>query len=264
MAPKHSASPVNPPTWLTKLVDEVQHLRQDFARHASATREIRSITLETQHLVLSRLRPNNSAAPMAVPTNNPWTQTRTVKSIRNISQMENKAASERIRNVAIKIPRPTRPNQSAVARICWYHRQFGQASTNCIEPCGFVAPANQPINQPIPQFLVRFPLERVQTAQSNHVVQPIQPSEPSQSQPERVPVPPTTPAKQIETASGVEDNSVQEITVAESSQAKESTPNWNSLQELYEQSFPEVSDSSSSDSDSESEESQPENQAKNV
>lgn len=38
------------------------------------------------------------------------------------------------------IPQPSRPDPTAIPKICWFHKQFGQTSTKCLQPCSFKAP----------------------------------------------------------------------------------------------------------------------------
>lgn len=141
MAPnKRSTSPTNYPPWLTELLQSLQNLQQDYLRQSSSIREIRSIALENQHLLRSRLRtslatltqPACSASSSAQASINPTPNT--------ANRVSNNQANNDIRNAAFPMPRVSRPSQGAVPRICWYHRQFGQASTSCMQPCSFQAP----------------------------------------------------------------------------------------------------------------------------
>ena len=238
MASKNrSTSPTNPPTWLTDLVRDVQLLHRDVLRNESATREIREITLKNQQLLRSQRRnsttinsPASASTPSSARPRNPSTinvstspfvrtNGRNPVNTRRVVKLTN----ENIRDNAIAIPRPTRPKSMQTPKICWYHRQFGQASTNCIEPCEFSAPSVPSraliAERKTPQILVRVPLERA--------------TEPEQ------PIP-----------------------THESSDTKPA--DWNTLQELYEQSFPSLTDASSSDSSSESEEEEATKNQRNV
>lgn len=62
--------------------------------------------------------------------------------------------NQAIRDAAVLIPRPSQPKPTAVPKICWYHRQFGQVSTNYIEPCAFTAP-DLPPHSPIAKPVIR-------------------------------------------------------------------------------------------------------------
>lgn len=68
------------------------------------------------------------------------------------SRSRNRASSEAIaaqnaaiRDAATPMPRASKPKPQAVPKICWYHKQFGQASVNCLQPCEFVAPHVPPV-----------------------------------------------------------------------------------------------------------------------
>ncbi|KAJ6639317.1 Extracellular serine/threonine protein [Pseudolycoriella hygida] len=45
-----------------------------------------------------------------------------------------------VRDAAIRIFKASKPKPVAHHEHCWYHRQFGQASATCIEPCSFIKP----------------------------------------------------------------------------------------------------------------------------
>lgn len=238
MAPhnRRSTSPVSVSDF-KELQTEVQQLRLDISRHASVTRELRSIGLETQHLIRTRLRNNTATQTLSSPRMQP--QSPTVLSTIRKTRVANKLTTEKIRNAATAITRPTQPKQDAVNRICWYHRQFGQTSSNCIQPCAFKAPVvtRQKVQQ-TPQFLVRVPLERVHP-HNDHVVFDVNMEQPPSIE--------TSPAPEPTANNSGAD---EQPGMAQQPEGSQPTGDWNSLQELYEQSFPNLSENSDSDSDS--------------
>lgn len=270
MAPsKKPVLPTQPPAWLTEFLREFQQIRQDFSRQESASREIRSIALENQHLLRSRFRSNVAQTQEAVRStisrsvtfsedqNNGRPSIASTQYNIRAPRAARTVTNESIRNAAVPIPRATRPDPLAVSKICWYHRQFGQASTNCIQPCNFVAPILPPRNQPNPRIVVRIsPEVRMETDET--IGQPLHnPAENSNRQNqsqilERIPLERSINQHNI--------NQIQNADVAQPSSSSQTTNDWNSLQELYEQSFPSLSDESSSSSDSE--DSQPERKEK--
>lgn len=149
MAPnKYSSSSTDIPTWLTELLQAIQRIQQDSLRTDSSIREIRSIALENQHLLRARLRtsleeltqPAASSSRSSLGQPNPTQRITRVPPPVSSSRSFRQQTNEDVRLSALPLPRATRPNLNAVARICWYHRQFGQTSTNCIQPCSFKAP----------------------------------------------------------------------------------------------------------------------------
>lgn len=126
---KRSTSPSHPPAWLLELLQALQGLQNDFLRHESAIREIRSITLENQHLLRTRVRNAMETKAMAPTTVRTTPSTRIAKPPAPIP---------------FAIPKP-KLSVDTTPKICWYHRQFGKASIQCIEPCAFAPP---PVIQP--------------------------------------------------------------------------------------------------------------------
>lgn len=76
------------------------------------------------------------------------------------NRLSNAVLNAAVRNSAVPVPRVSPPTVQALPKICWFHRQFGQASVNCLQPCEFRAP-NVVVPHPVP----------VQPVQS---VQPVQ------------------------------------------------------------------------------------------
>lgn len=133
MAPnKRSSSPTQPPSWIQDLLSDFQRLRQDFFKQESSIREIRSIVLENQDFLRSKLR---TTPPAVVRSSSDHFNYGPVRPSVSKAMLNNA-----VRDSAFPIPRATRPNSEAIHKICWYHRQFGSTSANCIQPCAFVAP----------------------------------------------------------------------------------------------------------------------------
>lgn len=240
MAPQNrrATSPASLPPYFKDLQTEVQQLRLDISRHTSVTRELRSIGLETQHLIRTRLRNGAPAQSSISPRTQPQTST-TLSTIRR-TRMASKSTTEKVRSAAIAIPKPTQPDSEAIQRVCWYHRQFGQASSHCIQPCTFRAPVvTRRKTQQTPQFLVRVPLERAQPPSTDHVEYDIDMERPASGQ---------TPTPEPAT-NDVGKTDQEEM--AHQTEGSETTGDWNVMQELYEQSFPDLSENSDSDSGSE-------------
>lgn len=146
--------------------------------HASATIAIRqSRPAAVQRIEPARarstVRQNNSAnaSPVAVSRQrDPAPRTKTIRSEQRSSSTakpvsttaRSQAIASRnaaVRNAAVPLPRISRPADQALPRICWFHKQFGQASVNCLQPCTFTAPvlpqpaqaqaAAQPVRQAV-------------------------------------------------------------------------------------------------------------------
>lgn len=140
MAPKRSNSPSRLPDWLQELLSEIQRLRQDLFHQETSLREITSILLENQHLLRSRVQ--TSLATLTHPAQFKPNTTARQSTIR--SRISRPVLNDSIKKAAIPIPRVTTPDPASINRNCWYHRQFGAASSNCIQPCAFVAPPAMP------------------------------------------------------------------------------------------------------------------------
>lgn len=239
------------PPWLTELLQSMQRLQQDFSRQDSSIREVRSIVLENQHLLRTRLR--NSLATLTQPTTSASSsaQAPTNSASRNSTRTSIAQANNAVRNEAFPIPRASRPSQGAVPRICWYHRQFGQTSTHCMEPCAFKAPAIPSTVSTVTvsnenRRLARRPAETMPNTQSascvpattNRIViqrsfttSQNQAADMPLSEPPEVVLPVPMEHQQVNTPSSYNTST-----------------DWNTDQELE---YPKLSDSSSSDSDSE-------------
>lgn len=242
---KKSHSPNRPPTWLSELLEELQRLRQDILRQGSSIRELRFIVLENQQILRTRsidaIRKTNRAndtrqpRPSILSSGN---SSRLASSGRDTSQASTSGhsssdkgnrrsasmiltkqtianANEAVRTSAVAITRPSRPTAEAVPKICWYHRQFGQTSVNCIQPCSFVAPtipvalAN---HQPIEQINVHQEQALQNDAQQNNTQQqpaPLVPPEdqPMQAVPSSEELPSTSTGKRTNWASDSESSS---------------------------------------------------------
>lgn len=173
MAPdksKRSRSPVSPPQWFIEflrefqlycqqhdqnirevrlLVQENQQLLRDIVQRnvpirnspysstaASDNQPRRHRVLPTQHSIPStsvnstcpRTTSRKSQAPVA---SNPSAQA-------SASANTNTARTNAVRDAAVAMPRiPRRSRSPSTPRVCWFHKQFGRASINCIEPCRF-------------------------------------------------------------------------------------------------------------------------------
>ncbi len=267
MQPKRSTSPTNPPARLTELLREFKDLRQDFGRQESSIREIRSIGLENQHILRTRLRSmaaslkdlvHEKTSPTVSGTNNN-TRSSTIQSHTNNGRVSRpKLTNASVKDSAQPIPKPTKPIAAAVPKICWYHRQFGQASTNCIQPCSFEAPPTVgAVNQPLSQILTRVPLERtINNVRPTKGILTDRISIISIKETGNQSKPPEKPAEQSATYETQSSNMV--ISPTPANDQHQQPADWNTLQELYEQSFPSLSDESDSSSSSDSEDSQDE------
>lgn len=161
---KRSASPAKLPTWLRDLIRELQLIRQDLHRNESNVRELREICLDLQRSVAINRRENPTISTRTRPAPIPTGSTQTVRSAP--SKLTNAAKTAAVRDAAAAVLRPTRPDSSAQPRICWFHKQFGQTSKKCLEPCEFKAPFAQVSTPPavkkrLSSAIVRVPLERV-------------------------------------------------------------------------------------------------------
>lgn len=162
--PKRSTTPDDKPSWVTRMVEEMFRLRNAMEHQSASINEIRSILLPERHprskqQTANRLS-NSSAHDHALSSSS--SRAHPIRSSSN-----QRIASTTLRSAPIAIPRPSQPNvnqrpiqrhcaqntvqshamdhsgrpdASTLPKICWYHKQFGQASTNCIEPCSFMAP----------------------------------------------------------------------------------------------------------------------------
>lgn len=150
MAPNksRSTSPINPPPWLVELLKDTANLKADIQQQNSAIRELRSISLENQQILRTRLQStiddlvqtihnvSRHRAPSLESVNTMDGFRRGIsRNTSGINKMKIRAANQDVRNQAVAIPRPA---ISQINRICWYHRQFGVTSENCIQPCTFV------------------------------------------------------------------------------------------------------------------------------
>lgn len=112
------------------------------------------------------------------------------KILHSSTRASNQTKTEYVRQTATMIPRPSRPLQQAVSRICWYHRQFGQTSTHCIQPCEFVTP-NPPLE--IVHEIIQPANQQANQPQISSSVEPIVPQA---SEPDPVTLPADQPTAQ--------------------------------------------------------------------
>lgn len=122
-----------------------------------------------------------------------------------------------VRNAAIPVP----PARESLPKICWFHRQFGQASVNCLQPCEFKALAvATSITNPVPSQAAPKP-------QISSVVV-------------RMPFERNTKEQKIVTSSSSCDSDASSIKVRPSSSKDLQAKDWNAMME----SHPKLSDSS--------------------
>ncbi len=91
------------------------------------------------------------------------------------------AQNAAVRQAAVPIPRASIPAQQAASKICWFHRQFGQTSAKCLQPCSFVAPTRcvQPAHNPVVPQANPAPVEEMiknSCAPTNHISQEVEES----------------------------------------------------------------------------------------
>lgn len=186
--PTQPSTPATKKVWLVELLQEIQRLRTDFNRQDSSIREIRSISLENQHILRTRLEatlaainnaPNNripranTTPPAGINTNRSLRSAQHAPATCNHSANRTTARSIitarslAILNATTPVPRPT---PASANRYCWYHRQFGATSAKCIEPCSFIAPSVPHANISVPTPVIRSVVSaRTSTATSNEL-----------------------------------------------------------------------------------------------
>lgn len=148
MAPlKRTNTPTQLPSWFEDLLREIHHLQEEFRNQQNGIGELRSIVLENQNLLLRANLSSNRARnsdQQVIPNQNIVRSALSRTPSHNIRATITRAPlTNAIRSAVVQftpIPRATTPNPEAIAQPCWYHRQFGIASSNCIQPCSFVAP----------------------------------------------------------------------------------------------------------------------------
>lgn len=157
MAPsKRSSSPSQPPAWF-------RELQQAIRDQELAIRELRIVTMENQQ-VLQSIRNELNRSPIIVQSrhtaSSSTSQSSTISQpivqfaaplprVANNSVRQRAAArpvqpsaaiiahNEAVRQSAVRLPRVAQAT-THLNRICWFHRQFGRASVNCLPPCSFM------------------------------------------------------------------------------------------------------------------------------
>lgn len=174
MAPpsKRSLSPTEPPSWLAEFITEQKRivLQQNLAirdlhlttrENHQTLRELVSVcsnmAISNRSLQPIRMAPTNRRLSMAA-NNHPVP----VPPINNKRQ-----ANGQLRAADAKI-------LSARNQICWYHKQFGKASSSCVQPCQFEAPV-LPAASSKPTMAVKHTVTTVNTS-LEMVTQPTQPA----------------------------------------------------------------------------------------
>lgn len=122
MASKRPSSPAQLPSWLPELLQAMQQLQQDFARQDSSLREIRSITLENQHLLRSRVQDSLSKltqppTPRARIPRTAASQQAAYSEAQLTTAILNAQNQLAVRNAAFAIPRPVQPNPRAMPKV---------------------------------------------------------------------------------------------------------------------------------------------------
>lgn len=177
---KRSNSPTQPPSWLSDLIRENRLFHQGFQNHEMTLREIRLITLENQQLLREFIGPSNNSRTVTANSRSSAqassssshshqlvAHASSASSVRGVIPATQSITAQRAasRVAALPVPRVNHPVSRAnqpiprinqpipnvpqpalpdVMKICWLHKQFGQASVNCVEPCSFVAPVMPP------------------------------------------------------------------------------------------------------------------------
>lgn len=169
MAPVKKLTPDPQPAWVAAMIKELQQLRAD----TSTNRNMLNQLLNSERPVPSTSNQSNlpstsSSRPshgMAGPSSSSSRLSRAVVGPSSLFPRHNQPQPivSRQRNLVTRIH-----NQTSPLRPCWYHRQFGIASTSCISPCSFdpahfIAPAviHQP-PVPVAQEIIPAPVPMVE------------------------------------------------------------------------------------------------------
>lgn len=152
MAPnKRSHSPTK-----SSRSSDKQFTQQSSQQHEIAMREISIIALENQQLLRELVHNNHQRANSSVRSQGQ--RVSSTHSVQNFVPPVQPKVTPIIRHPVQHVPRRSNPALQATHKICWYHRQFGRTSANCIQPCIFTDPV---VPQPDHQVPVVAPAQPV-------------------------------------------------------------------------------------------------------
>ncbi len=162
--PKRDTTPTDVPSWVVKMTEELFRLRNAMEHQSSSLNDIRS-------MLINERRPRSRSTHHAVQQLSTNDHASSSKTSRTRISSNDQRAAQAVRSSAVAIQRPCKPTANQYrqtvqtpippTKICWYHKQFGQASTNCIEPCTFTAPIIRmapaiPFDQAVPAMALQI------------------------------------------------------------------------------------------------------------